>query len=93
MGERDIEKKLLELPIPTFDHQKPKHNAPADLGYSAWKKEKELVNSAEFPVGASTARYRGFIRANLESELKQIDKLVIDLFAKGESCPYPTTRR
>lgn len=36
---------------------------------------------AEFPAGASTSRQRGFIRANLESELKQIDKLVIDLFA------------
>jgi hypothetical protein len=39
MGELDIEKKLLELPIPTFYHQK------------------------------------------LESEIKQIDKLAIDLFA------------
>jgi hypothetical protein len=81
MGERDIEKKLLELPIPTFDPEKPKHKALAELGILAWKKGKQLVKSAEFPVGASTARHRGFIRANLESELKQIDKLVIDLFA------------
>jgi hypothetical protein len=81
MGERDIEKKLLELPIPTFDHRNPKHNALADLGHSAWKKGKELVKSAEFPAGASTARQRGFVRVNLESELSQIDKLVINLFA------------
>jgi hypothetical protein len=81
MGERDIEKKLLELPIPTFDHRNPKHNALADLGHSAWKKGKELVKSAEFPAVASTARQRGFVRVNLESELSQIDKLVIDLFA------------
>ncbi len=81
MGERDIEKKLLEIPIPTFDHETPKHNALAELGIAAWKAGKELVKSAEFPAGASTARQRGFIRANLKSELKQIDKLVIDLFA------------
>jgi hypothetical protein len=81
MGERDIEKKLLELPIPAFEHEDPKHNALAELGIAAWKKGKELVHSAEFPAGASTARQRGFVRTNLASELSQINKLVIDLFA------------
>lgn len=81
MGERDIEKKLLELPIPTFDHQNAKHNELADLGVSAWKKARSLIHTAEFPAGASTARQRAMVRLNLETELKQIDKLVRVLFA------------
>jgi hypothetical protein len=81
MGERDIEKKLLELPIPTFDHENPKHNALADIGICVWKRAKEVVSAAEFPAGSSTARQRGLLRANLKSELSQIDKLVKEPFA------------
>jgi len=81
MGERDIEKKLLELPIPTFDHDNAKHDRLAELGIAAWKKANEVVQSPDFPAGTSTARQRGLIRTNLESELGQIDKLVKELFA------------
>ncbi len=52
-----------------------------DLGISAWKKAQAVLHSSEFPMGASTARQRGIIRDNLESELNQINKLVITLFA------------
>jgi hypothetical protein len=81
MGERDIEKKLLDLPLPNFKHDNPKHNALADLGITAWKKAKGILSSGDFPIGASTARQRGLIRTNLKSELSQIDKFVRDLFA------------
>ncbi len=81
MGERDIEKKLLDLPIPTFDHEDTNHNKLAELGIAAWEKAGRIVRSADFPAGASTARQRGLIRSNLESELRQIDKLVKEIFA------------
>jgi type I restriction-modification system DNA methylase subunit len=81
LGERDIHKKLLDLPFPSFNEENPKHNALADIGICAWKKAREVVSSAEFPTGTSTARQRGLIRTNLESELGQIDKLVKQLFA------------
>jgi hypothetical protein len=82
LGERDIHKKLLDLPFPSFDHENPKHNDLAELGIRAWRKACQVVHTAEFPLGASTARQRAFIRKSVESELKQIDALVAKLWEK-----------
>jgi hypothetical protein len=82
LGERDIHKKLLDLPIPTFDQEDSKHNELADLGISAWKAANQIVHSAEFPTRGSTARQRALIRKSLESELKKIDAYIAKLLPK-----------
>lgn len=79
MGERDIEKKLLELPIPTYDHDNAKHRKLSELGAQAGVEAQKALRSDEFPVASSLARQRGFIRIHLKSELKEIDKLVAAL--------------
>jgi type I restriction-modification system DNA methylase subunit len=76
MGERDIEKKLLELPIPTFDRDNVAHRKLAELGLNAHGKAETALRSGEFPSAGSTARQRAFIRTYLESEMKEIDDLV-----------------
>jgi hypothetical protein len=76
MGERDIHKKLLELPIPLFDHNNPKHLRLSELGANAREVAVKAIKSGEFPVEASIARQRAFIRTLLESELEEIDRLV-----------------
>jgi hypothetical protein len=79
MGERDIEKKLLDLPIPLFDREKSMHRKIAGLGADAHKKAYLVLTSGEFPVGTSTARQRAFIRTNLKAEMAEIDKLVASI--------------
>jgi hypothetical protein len=79
LGERDIEKKLLELPIPTFDHENKAHTDIAKLGAQAHAEAAEVVSSGEFPIGSSLARQRGIVRLNLKSTMKKIDKLVVHL--------------
>jgi type I restriction-modification system DNA methylase subunit len=80
LGERDVTKKLLELPIPLFDQEKKLHSALADLGKQARTKASAVIHSAEFPRNSTVGRQRAFIRTHLESELKEIDDLVNLLF-------------
>ena len=76
MGERDIHKKLLELPIPLFDEKNPRHLRLSHLGANARETAVKAIKSGEFPVQSSIARQRAFIRSLLESELEEIDGLV-----------------
>ncbi|HEV3277207.1 MAG TPA: N-6 DNA methylase [Terriglobia bacterium] len=79
LGERHIQKKLLELPIPTYDHEDAKHTDIAHLGLEAWGKAQAALKSGEFPKATSLARQRAFIRTHLKAELMKIDKLVANL--------------
>lgn len=76
LGERDVTKKLLELPIPMFDHQDSKHIRLSELGIKARKAAYNALLCSQFPGGSSTARQRSFMRRVVESELEEIDKLV-----------------
>ncbi len=76
LGERDIHKKLLELPIPIFDAENPKHRKLSELGAKAREAAVKAIKTGSFPVDSSIARQRGFMRKNLRTELEQIDKLV-----------------
>jgi hypothetical protein len=76
MGERDIEKKLLELPIPTFDHENREHRRISELGAAARCEATKAMESGKFPVDSSIANQRRFMRDHLKSELEEIDKLV-----------------
>ena len=79
MGERDIHKKLLELPIPTFDQEKAKHRKLSELRANAPEEAQNALKSEKFPRDSSLARQRAFIRERLKPELKAIDKLVSDI--------------
>jgi hypothetical protein len=84
LGERDIHKKLLELPIPTYDPDDKVHQKIAELGTEAKKEATKLIKTGEFPVDSSIARQRAFIRVALKDEMKTINALVADLL-KGEA--------
>jgi hypothetical protein len=79
LGERDIHKKLLELPIPIFDDENPKHQKISELGAKARGAAVKAIKSGKFPVDSSIAKQRGFMREHLKSELEEIDKLVAAL--------------
>lgn len=81
LGERDVHKKLLELPIPTFDQEKPKHRRISELGATAREEAVKAIQSGEFPVDSTIARQRRFMREHLKSELEEIDKLVAALLS------------
>jgi hypothetical protein len=79
LGERDVTKKLLELPIPTYNHESEAHRKLATLGKQCRKKAEASVDSSEFVADTSVARQRGAIRTHLETEMEEINKLVITL--------------
>ena len=85
MGERDIEKKVLELPIPLFDDRKPEHLALAKLGEEARKQAAIVIASAKlenWPGGL--ARRRAIIRKGLGDVLDRIDQAVKQLFGVAD---------
>jgi type I restriction-modification system DNA methylase subunit len=81
LGERDIHKKLLELPIPLFTPDKSEHSELAKLGACTRRKVEQVVHSAHFPATSSIARKRGFVRDSLMDELKNIDGIVRSLLS------------
>jgi hypothetical protein len=76
LGERDIEKKLLDVPIPLFVSTNPTHKTLVLLGERAHQEAQAALKSADFPSGPSLARQRSFIRKALEDTLGEIDGLV-----------------
>jgi len=82
LGERHVQKKLLELPIPIFDAEKQAHADLAKQGRAARMKVAEAIRSSEFPDGSSIARQRAFIRSSLKQELGLIDKGVRSLLLR-----------
>jgi len=80
LGERHIQKKLLELPIPMFDEAKAIHKRLAELGATAGAEALTALTCGRFPSGSSLARQRGFMREHLSGLLGDIDKLVRELW-------------
>ncbi len=76
LGERDIHKKLLDLPIPLFDASNPLHHELSELGQKAHRQAAALVHDQDFPSGSSLARQRAYIRTALTDTLAEIDELV-----------------
>jgi hypothetical protein len=75
LGERDIEKKLLDLPIPRFDAQNTRHHELAALGRRAHKEARDAVCAPEFQQPTSLARQRAYVRTALRETLEEIDEL------------------
>jgi hypothetical protein len=79
MGERDIEKKVLELPIPSFDEKKPNHRKLADLSAEAHRRASAYIGATSLPH--SLARKRGMVREAVSETVNQIDALVAGVLA------------
>jgi methylase of polypeptide subunit release factors len=76
LGERHIEKKLLDLPIPVYDAKVSAHRKLAELGEKARRDAAAAVKSSGFPSATSLARQRAFVRQNLKATLGEIDRIV-----------------
>jgi hypothetical protein len=74
MGERHIEKKLMDLPIPRFKPADIQHQALVHLGRQAREKARGFLKTAGLP--RSLARQRGWMRDQLKNELAEIDRIV-----------------
>jgi hypothetical protein len=85
LGERDIHKKLLELPIPLFSPKDPDHNALAILGETCRRKAEHVVGSTHYPISSSIARQRAFVREELTDEMRTINRLVHALIQNENS--------
>jgi SAM-dependent methyltransferase len=72
-GERDIHKKVLDLPIPRYDPTSERHVMLSNLGSEARKRANEVITSTELP--RSLAARRSWMRGRLRDLLDQIDKL------------------
>jgi len=82
MGERDIEKKLLDLPIPTYDHANVQHRELSDLGRRAREGASAMACHRDFPGVSTLARKRSFVRSHLGEMLAEIDKIVQKLLVE-----------
>lgn len=76
LGERDIEKKLLDVPIPIFDSGIALHRKLSELGHDAHRHAQTVISDQNFPAGGSLARQRACIRTALGETLAEIDAMV-----------------
>ena len=74
MGERDIHKKILEIPIPQFDKSDTTHMRLAEIGKFSSEKVEDFAKSGAL-VG-TLAKRRGTVRELLAAQLGEIDGLV-----------------
>lgn len=74
MGERDIEKKVLELPIPMFNPKTPAHRRLAALGADAASRATDVVAASALP--RSLGRQRAIVRESLAGILASIGEEV-----------------
>lgn len=85
-GERHIQKKVLELPLPKFNPKNKKHLELAALAKQAQvKAEKAMVNLES--KYSSIGKIRQLIKVEIEEEILRIDKIVRDLISESGSLP------
>ncbi len=76
LGERDIEKKLLDVPMPLYEPDNGVHQRLSELGSKAHKEAQTAIKDLSFPPATSLARQRAYIRTALGDTLSEIDELV-----------------
>lgn len=79
LGERDIEKKVLELPIPLFDEKKTAHRTLAELSAEAHCQAAAFITATDLPD--SLAKKRGIVREALSATIEQIDAIIAGVIA------------
>lgn len=77
MGERDIHKKVLDLPIPRFDPRSGGHAALAELSFAAESEARKVL--AERAAVGSLATQRAHVRSALRERQEMIDARVREL--------------
>jgi len=78
-GERDIHKKVLELPIPPFDKENEIHKTLAKLSKQANGIILECINSKRFPLHRGLRFQRSYARMQVSKILNEINDLVLEL--------------
>lgn len=79
MGERHIHKKVLELPIPSFDEKEPHHRKLAELGAEAHHQAAVFIE--ETTLSDSLGKRRGMVREVVADTIQEIDAIVEALLA------------
>jgi hypothetical protein len=79
-GPRDIHTKVLELPIPKFEAENPRHQRLAALGEQCTQKVRTWLSQGGPGKVTSIRRLRQMVRQLLKSELSEIDGLVASFF-------------
>jgi hypothetical protein len=74
MGERDVTKKVLDLPVPRYSASDANHRSLAQLGAQARQAAAKLVPMKDFPK--HLPQQRAFVRERLKQELGDIDRIV-----------------
>lgn len=74
LGERDIHKKVLEIPIPQYDKKDETHQRLAEIASEAATKVKAAVSSGQ--IKGTLARTRAAARALVSKELRKSTRLV-----------------
>jgi hypothetical protein len=77
MGERDIEKKILDLPISEFDPDNTKHRELSKLGAIARERTGQLIMSEDFPN--FLPKQRGWVRDKLKDVINKIDRITSEI--------------
>jgi hypothetical protein len=85
-GERHIQKKVLELPLPKFDPKNKKHMELVALTKQAHAKAQRMIRDLEDKY-ASIGKIRSIIKAELSEEILQIDKTVRELIIQSGTLP------
>ena len=77
LGERHIEKKVLDLPIPMFNPDVATHIELGQLGLQAYERARKLVQSEDYPTGL--VAQRELMRTGAADLLESIDRIVGEL--------------
>lgn len=85
-GERDIHKKVLELPLPKFNPKNDKHTELVKLAKQAQAKAEKLVVELESKY-SGIGKIRQLIKVEIAEEALKIDKIVRDLISQTGSLP------
>lgn len=85
-GERDIHKKVLELPLPKFNPKNKKHMELVKLAEQAQTKAEKLVPDLEKKY-SGIGKIRQLIKVEIAEEVLKIDKIVRELISETGGLP------
>lgn len=90
-GERDIHKKVLELPLPKFNPENEMHLQLVELSKEAQKKVNKLIPELELRY-SGIGRMRQILKSEISAEILEIDKIVRKLIVQNGKLPNHITK-
>ena len=87
LGERDVHKKLLDIPFPLFDPKNDLHLRLSALGLQADAQAQAALRNPLFAPNTSLARQRAYVRTAVADVLSAVDTLVRELLALPAAAP------